>query len=295
MNGRLTTRPLSAVADNFQLVGVVEARWTAPKPFWRGLLGGRPMAGNLARFAKHLGVPHLEVHDGHSWMEFLDQTRAEAICISNFPYKISSEIHRSRPTLNLHPSLLPDYRGIFPLFWQFYHQESVGGWTVHRVDDGWDSGPILAQESFPIQFGTTLTELLDETLQPGADLMVEALQGNLEGRPQQGEGRKAPLVSPSRRLIDYQEWSTRRIYHFLRGTLLWHDELTHLPGLRLLPTAFEEGHTVAKPGKITLNNKQLYLNCRDGRIRLNPQSETEELKRMAVLAAGGLLLLHGIS
>ena len=293
MNGRLTTRPLSAVAENFELVGIIEASWSPPQHVWQRLLGGRPMAGNLQRFAQHHGVPLLEVTEGHSWGSFLEQTRAEIICVSNFPFKISTDIHRSRPTLNLHPSLLPDYRGIYPLFWQFYHQETTGGWSVHLVDDGWDSGPLLAQQSFPIPFGCTTTELLDEVLQAGADLMVEALRGDLKGEPQTEAAHNAPLVSPDQRLIDWNEWSTRRVYHFLRGTFLWHDELLQLPGVRLRAVAFQETDPRARPGKMTFEKTRLYLNCRDGRIQLQVQAQTRELKRLALLAAAGLLLLHG--
>lgn len=295
MNGRLTTRPLSAVAERFQLVGVVEARWNAPRPWWRTLLSGDPMAGNLKSFAEHYRVPLLQVTDGHSWGAFLEKTQAEAVCLSNFPFRLSSALYGPRPALNLHPSLLPEYRGIYPLLWQFYHQETRGGWTVHRVDEGLDTGPILAQKAFPIPFGATATQLLDQNLQTGADLLVEALEGDLAGVPQTATPeRPAPLVHPGRRLVEWNDWPTRRVYHFLRGTGVWHDEFLRPPGFQLVATDFEEGpHT--RPGRLKLDSAGLYVSCRDGRIRLRPAGQREELKRLALLTAAGLALLHGAS
>ncbi len=176
-NGRLSTRPLEAIHQRLELVGVVEGDWTAPGPWWGHWLGGQPMAGNLERFSRAYGLPHLKVKSGRdpSLKPFLHQLRAEVMALANFPFRLPPTVLDLCPGVNLHPSLLPLYRGVYPWLWQFYHQETEGGWTAHLLDEGLDRGPILAQQPFPIPFGVTASELIDQVLQPGADLLAQVL------------------------------------------------------------------------------------------------------------------------
>lgn len=64
-------------------------------------------------------------------------------------------------TINAHPSLLPKYRGPNPYFWVIKNQEQISGVTFHLIDDGYDSGAILAQEEvkiFPSDTGESLKQ-----------------------------------------------------------------------------------------------------------------------------------------
>ena len=54
------------------------------------------------------------------------------------------------PMLNVHPSLLPSYRGANPAFWQIRNNEQHSGVTMHHIDAGVDTGPVVAQQEFPI-------------------------------------------------------------------------------------------------------------------------------------------------
>ena len=63
--------------------------------------------------------------------------------------------------VNLHPSLLPAYRGPAPLFWTYRDGAAESGLTVHRVGPGEDDGAILAQTAVPVPFGMPGEELVD--------------------------------------------------------------------------------------------------------------------------------------
>jgi len=69
-----------------------------------------------------------------------------------FPWKIPASVRAALRggVLNIHPSLLPSLRGPDPVFHTYRDGLEVTGVTVHLMDDGWDSGPILARESIPV-------------------------------------------------------------------------------------------------------------------------------------------------
>lgn len=53
-------------------------------------------------------------------------------------------------SVNIHPSLLPQYRGVHPLSWAIINDESESGVSIHKIDEGIDTGPLLLQKSFEI-------------------------------------------------------------------------------------------------------------------------------------------------
>lgn len=61
---------------------------------------------------------------------------------------------------NIHPSLLPNYRGANPIFWTFKNNESKGGVTLHEVDEGIDTGRIVRQSEFVIADNETVSSYL---------------------------------------------------------------------------------------------------------------------------------------
>jgi methionyl-tRNA formyltransferase len=60
--------------------------------------------------------------------------------------------------INVHHELLPAFRGAQSVLWQLYHGSRETGYTIHRIDRGIDTGPILYQERLPIEFRSALRE-----------------------------------------------------------------------------------------------------------------------------------------
>ncbi len=120
-------------------------------------------------------------------------------------------------TLNLHLGRPPEFRGSSPGFYELLAGVPEIGVTVHRVDDGLDSGPILLQRTFPLDvvppgdpmryLGTLQREVL---VPAGAAMMAEAVR--LEAR---GEAVEAPQASgggrPRRRATWAQQRELRRV------------------------------------------------------------------------------------
>lgn len=76
----------------------------------------------------------------------------DCIITAGWPYKIPAEVinHFDFPFLNIHPSLLPKYRGPEPIIQQILNDEKIGGVTIHRMDADWDNGGICGQLEFEI-------------------------------------------------------------------------------------------------------------------------------------------------
>ncbi|MBI4770001.1 MAG: hypothetical protein HY784_06195, partial [Chloroflexi bacterium] len=176
------------------------------------------------------GLPVLEVGSlrAPASLAALDSLAPDLICVACFP-RLLPPAWLARPRLgclNLHPSLLPAYRGPAPLFWQFRAGERRTGVTLHRMDAGADTGPILAQA--PVRFpdgvrGPQADRLAGEA---GAQLLLAALSrleagGALPpGQAQGAGGSRQPWPGAADRVIS-TAWPARRAFNFIRGAGEW--------------------------------------------------------------------------
>jgi methionyl-tRNA formyltransferase len=151
---------------------------------------------------------------------------AEVACVSCFPRRIPSALRAQVPHgfLNLHPSRLPAYRGPYPLFWQFRDGVRESGVTLHVMDEGLDTGDIVAQEPWTLTDGMTNEEAEAAAGEAGGRLLVAAMAqlaaGSLprHAQPDGGSYQRAPKAG------DFSldtAWSARRAYNFMRGTEGW--------------------------------------------------------------------------
>ncbi|HEX8733158.1 MAG TPA: formyltransferase family protein, partial [Ktedonobacterales bacterium] len=120
------------------------------------------------------------------------------------------------------PSLLPDNRGPDPLFWTFHAGARETGVTIHLMDAGLDSGPILAQERAALADGETEEAMEARLATLAADLMTRALAGLASGalRPTPQDAAHATRhgwPSADDYAIDAANWSARRAWVFARG------------------------------------------------------------------------------
>lgn len=104
-------------------------------------------------------------------------------------------------TLNIHKGKLPDYRGMPPAFWEIWNGADAVGVTVHRVDAGLDTGPILLEETVPIEPHSTPAGLRVRLDELGVKLIVKAVEqvrtGEARYKPQPpgGTTNSRPLLA----------------------------------------------------------------------------------------------------
>ena len=94
--------------------------------------------------------------------------------------------------INVHASLLPRWRGVSPVQYAILHGDTWSGVTIMRMDEGVDTGPVLARRSLGIGPQETAGELLDRLAGQGADLLIHTLRGlangHVEPQPQRDTG-----------------------------------------------------------------------------------------------------------
>jgi methionyl-tRNA formyltransferase len=99
--------------------------------------------------------------------------------------------------INFHSSLLPNYRGAAPIFWQLWNGDRAGV-TIHYVDEGVDTGDIILQQEMDVGPGDTIETLHLRACVLGGKLIVRALEqisnGTVQRKSQQGlRGNYYPL------------------------------------------------------------------------------------------------------
>ncbi len=128
--------------------------------------------------------------------------------------------------LNLHPSLLPAYRGPAPLFWQARQAERRGGVTLHYLDGVIDTGDIVSQVALDWPEGLAGSQFEAHCAAAGGELLLGAIRALEAGRdlprqPQPAAGASYfPAPAPGDMIVP-TTWPARRAFHFLRGAAGW--------------------------------------------------------------------------
>jgi len=138
---------------------------------------GRVGASAVERTANEAGlrvVPARTIAEADAAIEDAAPDLAVAAC---FPWRVPARV-RALPrlgVLNVHPSPLPRGRGPEPVFWTLRNGERETGVTVHVMDGGLDTGPVLAQERLAVPPGVRAPELERELMALGGRLLAELL------------------------------------------------------------------------------------------------------------------------
>ncbi len=125
-------------------------------------------------------------------------------------------------TINLHASLLPDYRGAAPINWVIMNGEKKTGITTFFIEKEIDTGNILLQEEVDIPENMNAGELHDSLMRKGASLLVETIEKvisqKIKSVPQEKDIRYklAPKIYPQACEIDWKD-DVKAIYNKIRG------------------------------------------------------------------------------
>ena len=114
----------------------------------------------------------------------LDEHRVGLVCLAGFMRILTADFVRAYAgrILNIHPSLLPAFPGLHPQRRALEHGVKVAGATVHFVDEGVDTGPIVLQASVPVHADDTEESLSARILAEEHRLYPEAVRLFAEGR-----------------------------------------------------------------------------------------------------------------
>lgn len=153
-----------------------------------GLVRAREL-GLPAEAIPHQGQPRVDHEE--KVLEALRRADVEWVCLAGYMRLLSPAFVAAFPRriLNIHPSLLPAFPGLEAQAQALAHGVKVSGCTVHLVDEGLDSGPIVVQRTVPVLDGDTPRTLAARILEQEHLAYPEALR-RLLTEPWKIEGRR---------------------------------------------------------------------------------------------------------
>jgi methionyl-tRNA formyltransferase len=271
----------SLLMNGLNVVGVV----TAPdKPSGRGRKLTKSAVKEFAEFS-HLPIMQPENLKDPEFIEELINLHADLFIVVAF--RMLPEAVWRIPTIgtiNLHASLLPDYRGAAPINHAIINGESVTGITTFFIDDKIDTGNILLSEEIQIFDFENAGDLHDKLMKHGARLVIKTISGIAENKikpiPQslliKGGNIKhtAPKINPEFCAIDWEK-NAVSIQNLIRGLApypcarsVFRNDSSSL-SFKIYESQLEVTVHEYKPGQIISDGKHfLKIACKDGFISI---------------------------
>lgn len=192
-------------------------------------------------------------------------------------------------TINLHASVLPDYRGAAPINWAIINGEKETGLTTFKLKHEIDTGDVLLQEKLSIGEAETAGELHDRMKDLGAKLLVETInqleKGILQAKPQSSpkEEKHAPKLFKEDCKIDW-ELPAIQIFNLVRGLSPYPTAFTTLLGknMKIFRASIEKTKPNVPAGIYSTDHKSfLKFAAADGFINLL-EVQMEGKKKMGI-------------
>lgn len=247
------------VKAGLNIIAVITA---ADKPAGRGMQLTESAVKKYA-VANDLQVFTPEKLKAPSFLETLQSLKADLQIVVAFRM-LPEQVWHMPPlgTINLHGSLLPEYRGAAPINWAVINGEKKTGVTTFKLQHEIDTGDILLQESFPVGDDETAGEVHDRMKEIGASLLVKTVEGIADGTLSETPQQKSVILHHAPKIFTGTckiEWNkpVDEIYNLIRGlspypaafTTLDNKVLKIYKGQKLLTTPLDG------PGKMETDKK----------------------------------------
>lgn len=237
--------------------------------------------------AKKLTIYQPDDVNASEFLDSLKEISADIYILASFGQILGAEI-LSMPliALNIHPSLLPRYRGPAPINWALINGDEITGVTIIKMEPEVDAGKIIIQKEFPIYPDDNSLTLEKRLAEEGALLLKEALfliaNGQYQLKEQEGKPTYAPRLTKKDGLINWQK-TALTIHNMVRGLQPWPSAYTYWNKkiLKIWQTDFIN-ETLAKPGEIVKVSKDnITVSCGKGSLLIK-ELQLEGTRRMKV-------------
>lgn len=267
------------VEKDYQVVGVI----TAPdKPAGRGRQLSESAVKKYA-VENNLKVLQPEKLKNPEFIAELDSLKADLQIVVAF--RMLPEMVWNMPplgTINLHGSLLPQYRGAAPLNWAIINGETETGVTTFLLSHEIDTGQIIYQEKVSIDENDTVGDLHDRLMEIGSGLILKTVDALVQGQVQPIDQtqlidsmeriKQAPKIFKDDCRIDWTK-DTESVRNLIRGlsphpaawTELVHPEKKELITAKIYSATRDNDSLPSAPGSIQTDGKKyLKIACPDG-------------------------------
>ena len=279
----------------YEIIGVV----TNPdKPKGRGM---KMIPSPVKEFAmeKNLTIYQPEkVKQNEEFINVLKALQPDLICVVAYGKILPKEILDIPPygCINVHASLLPQYRGAAPVQWAVLNGDKTTGVTTMYMDVGMDTGDMILKQKVEIGEDETTGELWDRLKVIGGELLVETLKQIEKGiapREKQGEDfTVAPMLSKDMAKIDWDYKTAEEIKNLVRGLNPIMGAYTFLNGKKIKfwkvkvageDEIYAENLGFLTNGTVIVSDPKdgIFIKCKEGILKVL-EIQGENAKRMTI-------------
>lgn len=229
----------------------------------------------------------------------LEELNADLFVVVAYAQKIPERLLNMAPygCINVHPSMLPKYRGAAPLRGPILNGDPVFGISIMRLCDKWDAGDVLLQKEYPVEKKDTTESLELRVRELAAPLLLETMEGLENGSitPEAQDDDNATYIkqiSKEEGLIDFSD-TAEQIERQIRACIPWPSAYTYLEGKLFkiwdadvlseeeMKTYLQESDYHTGTGCVAFADKEnIYIKCGSGYLKLN-DVQIEGKKRMS--------------
>lgn len=230
----------------------------------------------------------VKLRDGTA-LALIQELAPELIVVAAYGRILPDDILAAPPKgcINVHSSLLPNYRGAAPINWAVLNGDKETGVTIMHMAHDLDAGDIISQASTPIDPDETVVTLHDRLAQLGAQLLVETVAqidaGTATRTPQDHEkATLAPMLGRELSPMDFNR-PARQLHDQVRGLIPWPAAVSTLGDKRckVFRTVVSSDSTDAVPGTVLAAGKEgLTVACGQGTVLRLEEIQPDGGKRM---------------
>jgi methionyl-tRNA formyltransferase len=260
---------LESIYGNCDIQGVVISK---PKPKGRGMKMQLPTIAEWSK-RKNLAVHMPGDPNADEFIRTLSDLSPDVYVLSAYGHILSKKLLDIARFggINVHPSLLPRYRGAAPIQRAIMAGEERTGVTLFFMDEKIDHGDMIGQQWIPIEKDDTYGSLAKKLARLGAGMIVDALQqvesGEYNAVVQEGKASYAPKLRKEELWID---WHGRAldVYNKIRALSPRPGARTHFRNKELVITLAQLNATSLTPGIVHVEGKRIFVGSGDGSLVL---------------------------
>ena len=274
--------------NGHDLVGVIEDAPRKPVRLskWQRLFRNGRFKPTLGKICASSRLPYI-VHgksNKEAVAEWVGKLAPDLIIVYSMSRLLSASIFEipRYGTINIHPGILPQYKGKDPWSMLYRNFDLNPGVTIHFVDRGEDTGDLIKHERYPLKVGTPLEEAMDLSVSLACNMLKDTIEdfvkGNIVRVPQSRDNFTSVVdLNGNCTDVDWPNWSTERVWHYLRGMQTYGLPIVLPPLKGLLKFAdWKIGEMVDQTGKepkhrlgaIERIGTRWLLQCSDGQIEM---------------------------
>lgn len=247
--------------------------------------GHHLIQSDVKKYALDKGLPILQPEKlkDETFVNRLREINADLFIVIAF--RMLPEVVWSMPrlgTFNLHASLLPKYRGAAPINWAVINGETETGVTTFFLKHEIDTGDIIQQKAVGIDETDNVGIVHDKLMNLGADMVIETVDNILSGSvrtiPQDDLlGGETPIPAPKIfKDTCHINWgdNAERCYNLIRGLSPYPAAWSSFSkdgkeySIKIFTTSRPIAADRTQPGKVTIKNGKIYVNCKDGQLEI---------------------------